>query len=295
MKKFEFNSQSGMSLIEMLVVLTVGAVLVSMAVVRLTNARTNMDRQNVAREFKVNLERARFDAVKRRASVLADMTRITITGTNAYKVWIDLDQDGILQASEERTINFTGRNNVKILGTNLVYPTTIRFDRFGNTTTINGNGEPISAVFTFCEGECTLETATVTNSNIIVLSMTGTVSMLGGGEALPTFTNPSVSTVGTGNEVNDWVVVRDDGVVILPTPTPTVVPTSTPSATPTPSVTPTASPTGSATPTPTSTPTPTATPTPTPNVNYCSSGQRPDQTGCTCKLPMTVRANKKCQ
>lgn len=261
MKKLEFNAQSGKSLVEMLIVLAVGAILVSMAVVRMTSARTNMDRQNVAREFKVNLERARYDAVKRRASVATNMTRITITGTNAYKVWVDSDQDGTLEASEERTVSFAGRNNVKILGTDLVYPVTIRFDRFGNTTTTNASGAQISPVFTFCEGDCTLATATVANSNIIALSQTGTVSMLNGGEALPTFNNPSVSTVGMTDNVNDWLVVREDGVITLPTPT--------------------ASPTGSAT--------------PTPSVVYCSSGQRPSQTSCTCKLPMTVRSSGKCQ
>jgi Tfp pilus assembly protein FimT len=266
MKKTKFNAESGKSLLEMLIVLAVGGILVSMAVTRMIGAQSNMERQNLAREFKVNLERSRFDAVKRRATTLADMTRITITSATAYKVLLDLNQNGVLDAAEERTVSFADRSNVKILGTDLVFPVTIRFDRFGNTTTVNASGDTISPVFTFCEGECTLETATVANSNIISLSSTGTVAMLNGGETLSTFEDPTVTTVGTGTGVNDWVVVRDDNASPLPiptgSPTPFPVPTLTPTVTPTPSVTPTVSPT--TTPTTTPTPTPTATPTPTP-------------------------------
>ena len=284
---------------EILIVLAVGGILVAMAVTRMINAQSNLERQNLAREFKVNLERARFDAVKRRATTLADMTRITISTATAYKVLLDLNQNGVLETSEERTVSFADRSNVQILGTNLVFPVTITFDRFGNTTTVNGNGETISPVFTFCEGECTLETATVANSNIISLSSTGTVAMLKGGETLPTFDDPTVTNVGTGTAVNDWVVVRDDNATLpIPTgsPTPYSTPSSTPTPTPTstPTATPTATPTGSPTATPTPTPTPTPSPTPTP-ANYCTSGQKPSQTGCVCQLPMTVRQNGKCQ
>lgn len=297
MKKAEFSAQSGKSLVDMLIVLAVGGILISMAVVRMTNARTNMDRQNIAREFKVNLERARYDAVKRRAQASTELTRITIVSATSYKFWVDTDQDGVLEASEERTISFSGRSNVKVLGTNLVLPVTIKFDRFGNTETLNGSGVKISPVFTFCEGECTLETANVTNSNIISLSQTGTVAMLNGGESLPTFNNPTVSTVTTDAEINDWLVVTGDGTVVLPTPTPMPTATTNPTVSPSPTTSPTASPTVSPSPTtsPTASPSPTATATPTPNVVYCTSGQRPSSTGCTCKLPMTVRQNGKCQ
>src|SRR5688500_5951938 len=112
MKKNEFNAQSGKSLMEILVVLAVGGILVAMAVTRMTNAQSNLERQNLAREFKVNLERSRFDAVKRRATTLADMTRITITSDTSYKVLIDLNQNGSLEALEERSISFADRSKV---------------------------------------------------------------------------------------------------------------------------------------------------------------------------------------
>src|SRR5262245_43359587 len=114
MKKTEFNRQSGKSLVEIIIVLAVGGILVSMAVVRMINAQSNMERQYIAREFKVNLERARFDAVKRRATSLTDMTRITINDATSYKVLLDTNQNGVLDTAEERTVSFGDYSAVKI-------------------------------------------------------------------------------------------------------------------------------------------------------------------------------------
>ena len=229
-----------------------------MAVTQMTNAQANLQRQNLAREFKVNLERARFDAVKRRAINFADLTRITITSATAYNVLIDLDQDGILENSEIRNFDFGSRSKVRIIGINIIFPVTVRFDRFGGTTTVNGNGDTISPIFTFCEGECALATATVTNSNVIALSATGTVTMLNGGEALPTFSAPSQTPVPAGSGINPWVSVRSDNATPQPTPT-------------------------------------AAAATPTPTLIYCLSGQNPLAVSCLCQLPMTIRTNGKCQ
>lgn len=259
----------------MLIILAVAGILVTMAVTKMTSAQANMERQNIAREFKVNLERSRFDAVKRRAETQAEMTRITIDSPTSYKVWIDLNQNGALDTSEERSVSFANRSKVKILVPGVDLTTSdiiIRFDRFGNTTTntrdktTNASGT-VSPVFTFCEGVCTLETATVANSNIISLSSTGTVAMLYGGESIPTFDAPTVTNVNTNTSINNWVVTRQDNASLpipwgSPTPYPTTSPTTSPSATP---------------------------------VVYCTSGQKPSIANCVCKLPMTVRQNGKCQ
>ncbi len=288
MKKAKFNSQSGKSLLEILIVLVVGAVIIAMAVTGMTSAKANITRQNYAREFKGNLERARYDAVKRRAKNLDQMARIKILTATSYEVYLDYDQNGILESTEKRTFTITAQSNVKILGTDLVFPTTIRFNHAGNTTVSSEETTPATAVtpvFTFCEGICTLTTATVKNSNIIMLSPTGTVAMLNGGEALPTFNAPSTTTV-AGNDIDEWLVVSNENATPNPTVSPTVLPTTAPTTAPTPT---TPTPT---TPTPT-TPTPT-TPTPTPT-NYCQSGQKPSTTGCVCKLPMTTKGNGVCR
>jgi prepilin-type N-terminal cleavage/methylation domain-containing protein len=284
------SSQSGKSIIELLIVLVVAGIITTFAVMQIGNAQNNLQRQNLAREFKVNLERARFDAVKRRAETVAEMATITITSATSYMVKLDLNQDGILSTLEEKTVSFGNRSSVKIVGTNLVFPVTIRFNYLGQVTATNGDNTVFTPTFTFCEGDCTILTANATNANVIAVSPTGTVAMLSGGETIPTYDNPTVTNVGTGSDINPWVLeVTDRSVITNTTPTPTPTPPT--GSNPTPSPTPTGT---DSTPTPTATPIPTATPTPTPNVVYCTSGQRPSQTGCTCKLPMTVRSNGKC-
>jgi prepilin-type N-terminal cleavage/methylation domain-containing protein len=68
--KNKFILQSGNSLIEMLVALAVAGILIAMAVTRMTKAQSNLQRQNLTREFKVSL-------VKRRAVTPAEMARLT--------------------------------------------------------------------------------------------------------------------------------------------------------------------------------------------------------------------------
>jgi Tfp pilus assembly protein FimT len=304
MKSTGFSSESGKSLIELVTVLAVSAILVTVALTRTDRAQSSMQRQNLAREFKVYLERARYDSVKRRPATDDQMARITINGDTSYDVFTDLNQDGNRQDSEARQIRFSNSASVKILGEDLIFPVNIRFNRFGQATAINGLGKAISPVFTFCEGDCTLASANEQNANVVWLSTAGTVAMTAGGEARPTFQNPKLNGGGTpGDEVNEWVAVANENSDGIPMPTatpwyqgspsPTATPTATATATPTPTATatPTASPSPTSSPSPTASPTPTATPTP---INYCRSGDKPSQTNCVCKLPMTVRTNGKC-
>jgi Predicted solute binding protein len=274
-----FNSQSGKSIIELVIVMVIAGIVVAMAVMGTSRAQTNMQRQNLAREFKVYLERARFDSVKRRPDDIAQMSRVTITSSTSYNVFTDLNQNGSLDSTDVRNITLISQNNVRILGTDLVFPVNIRFDRRGQAVATNGNGDRITPIFVFCEGNCSLRNANSSNSNVISISPTGTITMTAGGEPLPNFSEPSISTVAGNANINPWVAVANDS--DYPSPTPNPAPTSTP--VPTPTFTPT--------PNPTFTPTPQPTPTP---VNYCTSGQKPSHTGCVCQLPMTVRTNGKC-
>ncbi len=58
MKNAKINSQSGVSIIEILIVVAISIILVGFAVAQLTQSKTNLQRQNVARQLKVSLERA---------------------------------------------------------------------------------------------------------------------------------------------------------------------------------------------------------------------------------------------
>ncbi len=263
--KKRFVSQSGKSLVELLLVLVISAILVTMALTRNDRAQSNLQRQNFAREFKNNLERARFDSVKRRPSTNSQMSQITISGETNYNVLTDTNQNGSLESSEVKNITLSNRNGLKILGTNLVFPVTIRFNWRGQSIVRNGNGEEIEGKFLFCEGVCSLNTANNTNSNLISVSTSGTIAMSGGSDSPANYSAPNVSVVNSNTNINPWMTVASNS-ASTPLPTPTPIP--------------------SATPQPTSTP--------VAPLIFCESGERPLQTLCICKLPMTVRVNGKC-
>src|SRR5437016_6524106 len=116
------NSQSGASLLEIMIVLAIVVVIVGFAVTRMGRAGNNLQRQNIAREFKVDLERARFDSVKRRASVCADMSRVTINDATSFSVTTDLNQNGTLEAAETQNLSFANRGDVTIVGNGVTLP-----------------------------------------------------------------------------------------------------------------------------------------------------------------------------
>ncbi len=302
MTKQKFNPQSGKSLLELVVILVITAVLVTFAIAQFGGSKTNLNRQNLVREFKVSLERARFDSVKRRAQ--GSLSRIVIESATRFTVLTDLNQNGTLETSESRSVNF-GSSGVKFVGT-LIYPITISFDRHGHISATNsvvgsdGEFQQINPTFTICDRGCTsLETANVKNSNVISISPSGTVAMLGGGESQPSFSSPTVSNSVADDVPNPWLNTESSAsnTTAEPTPVATPTPTSTPTpTTPTPTpTTPTPTPT-TATPTPTpATPTPTPVPQASPTPRACTNNERPSQTGCQCRLPMTVRSNGQCK
>ena len=263
----ELKEQRGVSLIEVLILLVVLSIMVSFTVAQLGSSKQNFQRQNLARELKVNLERARFDSVKRRPETEINMSKVVIDSATAFTVFLDLNQDGIASDSEKRQINFSRLEGVKIVGDNLIFPITVKFDRRGHIT-VDGTGTNIVPSFTICDKGCSFETAEDSNSNTISVSQTGTVTMTGGGEAEATFNNPTVTNVNPCEKINSWVTVANIS--------------SPPAgcATPTPTPTPSSSPSGS----PSTSPTPRA----------CNTNERPQTANCVCQLPKTVRSNGKC-
>src|SRR5690606_12428047 len=58
---------AGFSFVELMVVIVIIVIVATLALMQRGSANEQFQRQNVARELKVALERARFDSVKRRA------------------------------------------------------------------------------------------------------------------------------------------------------------------------------------------------------------------------------------
>jgi len=266
--------QHGFSLVELIVVVLIISILVVFAVAQFGEASTVFETQNVARELKVNLERARFDSVKRRPETPTDMSRVMILDQDTIRVAIDRNQDGVLDSSEDKTIDFAGRNDVKIVGAGVSYPVTMVFDRRGHVTTRNSLGVEIDPLFIVCDLCTSFADADTPTSYFIKLSTTGTVSMYDNGQTPTNVGDPTVTTVTMGDDIEPMVSTAPGaldltGITGVATPFPTVSPT--PSATPSPS--------------------PSATPTP----QYCTTNERPSITGCYCQSPMTVRADGRCR
>jgi prepilin-type N-terminal cleavage/methylation domain-containing protein len=173
MKPNEPDSQGGFSLIELLIVLVIIVIVTTFALLTFGSSKVDLHRQAVAREFKIYLERARFDSVKRRAE---DPNRATVILNNAtsFTVQLDFNEDGTLQSNEIRTVDFTQRSSTQILVTDtLNYPVTISFDRRGHVTTVDNLGDDINPVFTICSN-CGVASP---DNSVISVSTTGTVSV----------------------------------------------------------------------------------------------------------------------
>jgi len=316
MQKPVLSQEAGYSVIELLIVLVVLGILVTLAVASFGNSRENLGRQNIARQFKVSLERARFDSVKRHADVCSDMSRVTINSATSFSVSTDLNQNGRLDLpGETQNYSFANYSDVNLIGNGVTLPVTIRFDERGRAF-LQGDCDPSSIptstvpLFYFCNGTCTAATATSQNANALFISPTGTVAMMTGDSTVPTFSDPSVSNVSTGtgvdNRLTEWTgtpptpspfpTPNQATPTPLPNSSPTATPTATPSGTPTPpSGTPTPTPSG--TPTPTPTPTPTATPSPTPTpIRSCAYNEKPhgNPASCVCRAPMYLGNGGKC-
>lgn len=265
----EFHDQSGKSLLEVILVVVIVTIVATFALAQYQSSKAQYSRQNVARQLKINMERARFDSVKRRTSNDAEKAKViinnswfaTITDTNENRI---IDVNG-----SDREVTELGNLDITITGQNMVFPVTLAYDERGNVVATGSDGAAVNPVFYVCNGSCTLATVTPANSNIVLVSPAGTVDLLAGGASLPNFSNPIVTSVDGNTSVNCFTAVS-----------PAACTTATPTATPTPTVTPT----------PTATPTPTPTPTP---VN-CETDQKPALTGCTCMYPMTIKKNGKC-
>lgn len=212
MIKHGFNAQSGKSIIEVLVVLVVAAILVTTAVTRMGNAKSNLQRQNLASEFKVNLDRARFDSIKRRPSALDAQSKVVINSATSYAVTTDLNQNGVLETLESQVKNISVSSTVKIISTTGSFPITIRFDWRGKAIAYDSAEQRITMpIFYFCEGTgCNASTATDSNSNIISISPSGTVNLSKGGSTLPIFLAPNVSNVNTNSGINPLVRVNSN-------------------------------------------------------------------------------------
>ncbi len=197
----KFFNQRGVTLVELLIVLVVIVIISTIAVMNMGSSKIQFERQTVARELKVAFERARFDSVKRRAQN-SEQANVVVE-ENSFTLKTDINQNGTLEASEDR-VNTSWNPGISICdtaGVGLSSSVTVKFDKRGEVTT---TGEP--AVFLVCNGDCT--TPNASNSNLVVVTATGTVNILPGGATVPTFATPNVTPVPTNANIRPIVSIN---------------------------------------------------------------------------------------
>ncbi len=220
MKRKLVSEQAGISLVEILIVIVIISVLAVFSVTRLGNAKGNFQTRNVARELKINLERARFDSVKRRPSDITNMSRVVISSQTSFSITIDSDQSGKLETADTRTVDLATRGNFKIIANGISLPLTIAFDRKGHIIAVDNSGTAVTPTIIICENCSAATASSAANSYLISVSPTGTITMLNSGETLPKHNNPTIDNVNSNFEVNPLVAFQN-GKIPNGTPAPT--------------------------------------------------------------------------
>jgi prepilin-type N-terminal cleavage/methylation domain-containing protein len=194
------DDQMGFSFIELLIVIAIIAVVASLAFMKMGTANTQFQRQNVARELKVAFERARFDSVKRHAEgpnpAGTPMPATVVVDTNSYTLNTDSNRDG----TYETLVTDFAAQNITIAGyAAMTLPITVSFDMRGEVTTTG----VVNPQFLVCNVSCSAPTSS--NANLLLVTLTGTVNLLGGGETPPTFGSANVSVVSNTSGISNVV------------------------------------------------------------------------------------------
>jgi prepilin-type N-terminal cleavage/methylation domain-containing protein len=208
MRVLKTGTQSGFTLIELLIVLVVAGILTTIAVLNFRGAKIDLQRQSIARELKIYLERARFDSVKRRAASSADQAYLVFTSARSFTAHIDFDEDRVLRSNEARVVDFSQRAQTQIIVSDvgLNYPITVSFDQRGQARATDGLGNTVSPMmFTICSSSnCGTNSP---DRTVISLSPSGTVAVLRNGQSPQV--NPTPVITNTTPLINCYVLVSN--------------------------------------------------------------------------------------
>ena len=203
------ENQKGFSVFELLVVIVIIGILSALAVANFKRADVHLQRQNVSRQLKIYLDRARFDSIKRNASNFDNPSKIVIISPTLYSLTLDSNMNGVLESSETRLISISDAGGVTISGASPVFPLTVTFNNRGQVRAFNGNNLQISPVFTVCEKGCTAATADQSNSDTLLVSPAGSVALVKPGEIVLNPAIPDVTTVSTGSNIDPGATVTN--------------------------------------------------------------------------------------
>jgi prepilin-type N-terminal cleavage/methylation domain-containing protein len=194
------NSQSGVTLVELLVVIVIIAIVAGIALMQRGSADAQFKRKNVARELKVAFERARFDSVKRRAQITPTDVRATVqvTASSYTLTTYTVDSAGASTPSSQTT-DASGQNVLIAGNGSVTLPYTIYSNQRGEA--VDSAGTSISPSFLVCNATC--GSPSTSTANLVIVTPTGTVNLLSGDASVPTFNAPPVTSVPVSTGINN--------------------------------------------------------------------------------------------
>lgn len=138
MRERRLSDEHGRSVLELLIVVTLIAVITTFAIMRIDASQQSMRVTNSSRQFVNYVEKARIDSIRRHATA-----SVQITDATTYVASIDFAGAGTPQTRTLSTQTGTSFNT----GTT-VLPITITFDWRGRATIRDGNNAITSSAFT---------------------------------------------------------------------------------------------------------------------------------------------------
>jgi type II secretory pathway pseudopilin PulG len=127
-----FGNAAGISVIEVLIVITMVCIIVGFASLKLVQGNRTTSRQSTAVDFANCLQKARLDSMRRQANDLSQMAQVKVFNRKSYSIAIDADGDG--QLDIPLVMNLPAEQGVEMNGP---FPKTFIFD---------GQGQPVDSL-----------------------------------------------------------------------------------------------------------------------------------------------------
>jgi hypothetical protein len=266
-------TQSGFSMMQLLVTLAVVSIVSGLAVFGIASARQRIRLTNSSRMIASFAEKARVDSVRRHPTDPDQMASIEVLDKTTYRVKMDFDGDGVMEVRD-----FKLDDGVEFASD----PIALAFDWRGRLIDLPATEIKISIVMQWGDDEDDQRWVDITRSGDVTIDSDVYLDDVPNVNPIANLSGIDSGSTTNGNNNPD------------PTPSPTPEPTPSPSPSPAqevgPSPTPTPSPGADPTPSPGASPTPTASPSASPAASPGVSPS-PSPSPPTCSISVTSNPN----